>query len=177
MATQIFTDITDQIRELQAQLEEHAEAHDGDISDFPLLAHLEDLEKAQADRAGLEHMLCNLACMALEYEGEAEAMEAQAARIAQAAAGVKKKGAGIRSFIAGRLGPEDKIKDDRVKLSMRKSEVVDLAEGVKAEDLPLEFQRTTLKVEAEKALLKSALKAGQVIDGVSITTRYNLQIK
>lgn len=170
-----FTDISDEIRELQAQLEEHAEANDGDITGFPLLAHLEELEKAQAGRAAMEHMLCNLACMALEYEGEAEAMRAQAKRILAAAAQVEKRAEGIRGFIDGKMGPEDKIKDDRVKLSKRKSSAVQIAEGLVVENLPIEYQRIT--IAADKTALKKAVEAGEVIEGVFVETRYNLQIK
>jgi hypothetical protein len=170
-----FTDISSQIRELQAQLEEHAEANDGDITTFPLLAHLDELEKAQTGRMAQEHMLCNLACMALEYEGEAEAMRAQAKRILDAAKLVEKKADGIRTFIDGKIGPTDKIKDDRVALSKRKSSAVELAEGLVVENLPIEYQRIT--IAADKSAIKKGIEAGEVIEGAQLVTRYNLQIK
>jgi Siphovirus Gp157 len=170
-----FIDISDEIRELQTQLEEHAEANDGDITTFPLLAHLEELEKAQAGRAAQEHLLCNLACMALEYEGEADAMRAQAKRIQDQAALVEKKADGIRAFLDGKIGPTDKVKDDRVSLSKRKSSAVQLAEGLVVESLPIEYQRIT--IAADKTALKKGIEAGEVIEGVAVVTRYNLQIK
>ncbi len=170
-----FTDIAEEIRELQVQLEIHAEEHDGDITDFPLLQHLEDLQKAQEGQAAHEHMLCSLACMALEYEGEAEAMRAQADRIVKAAAKVEAKAEGIRKVIAGNIQPGQKVKDDRVTLSMRESSAVEIEKDTPPSDLPLEFQR--VKVEADKTALKAALKKGEVISGVALITRYNLQIK
>lgn len=175
MATTIFSDITEELRELQAQAEAYAEEHDGDISGFPMLEHLEDLERVQADQAAKVRLLCNLGCMALEYESTAEAMRAQAKRILDAAASEEKKADGIRKFIDGKLGPADKIKDDRVSLSKRKSTAVVLADGLRAEDLPIEYQRIT--VAADKTGIKKALEKGEEIAGASIETRYNLQIK
>lgn len=170
-----FTDIAEEIRELQAQLEIHAEEHDGDITDFPLLQHLEDLQKAQEGKAAHEHMLCSLACMSLEYEDEAEAMKAQAARITEAAAKIEAKAEGIQKFIASQIQPGQKVKDDRVKLSVRESSAVEIEKDTSPTDLPLEYQR--VKVEADKSALKTALKKGEVIPGVALITRYNLQIK
>lgn len=170
-----FSDISSEIRELQTQLEEHAEANDGDITGFPLLGHLEELEKAQKGRMDQEHMICNLACMVLEYEDEADAMRAQAKRIVDAAALVEKKADGIRSFIDGKLGPTDKIKNECVSLSKRKSSAVQIEEGLVVENLPIEYQRIT--IAADKSALKKGIEAGEVIDGVTILTRYNLQIK
>ncbi len=170
-----FTDISTQIRELQAQLEEHAEANDGDITTFPLLAHLDKLEKAQVGRMAEEHLLCNLACMVLEYEGEADAMRAQAERITKAAAQVEKKADGIRTFLDSKLGPTDKVKDDRVSLSKRKSSAVQLTEDLVVENLPIEYQRIT--IAADKSAIKKGIEAGEVIEGASVITRFNLQIK
>lgn len=170
-----FTDIAEEIRELQVQLEIHAEEHEGDITDFPLLQHLEDMQKAQEGKAAHEHMLCSLACMSLEYEGEAEAMKAQASRILEAARKVEAKAEGVRKFIAGNIQPGMKVKDDRVTLSMRESTAVEIEKDTAATDLPLEFQR--VKIEADKTLLKAALKKGEEISGVALITRYNLQIK
>lgn len=170
-----FTDIAEEIRELQTQLEAHAEENEGDITNFPLLQHLEDLQKAQEGQAAQEHMLCSLACMALEYEGEAEAMRAQAKRIQEAAAKIDAKAEGIRKFVAGRIQPGQKVKDDRVTLSMRESSAVEVEKDTSPTDLPFEYQR--VKVEADKTLLKAALKKGELISGVALITRYNLQIK
>lgn len=170
-----FTDIAEEIRELQAQLEDHAEAHDGDITGFPLLTHLDELQAAQEGREAKEHMLCSLACMALEYYDEAEAMKAQAKRIQEAAAKVEAKAAGIEKFIASNMRPEDKIKDDRVKLSLRKSQAIEIESTTSPTDLPLEYQKVT--ISADRTLLTKAIKNGEEISGVTLATRWNLQIK
>lgn len=175
MNTTIFTDISEDIRELQAQAEAYAEEHDGDITGFPMLEFLEDLERVQADQEAKSRMLCNLGCMALEYEAAAEAMRAQAKRILDAAAKEEKKADGIRAFIDSKMHPTDKIKDDRVSLSKRKSTAVVLTDGIKAEDLPFDYQRVT--VAADKTAIKKALEAGKEVEGAAIETRYNLQIK
>jgi hypothetical protein len=168
-----FIDIAEEIRELQAQLEAHAEEHDGDITHFPLLDHLNELQEAQQGQAAKEHMLCSLACMALEYEGEADAMRAQAKRIEDQAAQVEAKGDGIRKFISGHIQPGDKIKDDRVTLTTRESSAIEVE--CSPTDLPLEYQKVA--VTADKNALKKAIKAGALVDGVVLVTRHNLQIK
>lgn len=71
------------------------------------------------------------------------------------------------------LTPGEKIETDFVTISWRKSEavVVECA----PELLPDEFQR--IKVEADKAKLKQAIKQNRTIEGVHIESRQSLQIK
>jgi hypothetical protein len=102
-------------------------------------------------------------------------MKAQAKRILEAAAKVEAKAAGVEKFISSRMTPEDKIKDDRVKLSMRKSTAIEIDPLTSPTDLPLEFQRVT--IAADKTLLKKAIEKGEDVSGVTLVTRYNLQIK
>lgn len=171
----VYNDINEELRNIQVQLEAYAEEHNGDVSEFPMLARMVELEGATEGEISRERMLLNLACMALEYESAAEAKEANAERIQELASKDRKKAERIRTFIADRLEPGEKYADDRVAISKRKSAAVQLADTFQPDSLPFEFQR--IKVEADKTALKKALEAGQVFPGASLVTRFNLQIK
>lgn len=64
---------------------------------------------------------------------------------------------------------------DHFKLSFRKSEAVEVS--IPAEKLPAEYVRMKLVYEADKTALKDALKSGETIEGATLVTRQNLQIK
>ena len=64
---------------------------------------------------------------------------------------------------------------EHFRLSFRNSEAVEVT--VKASELPKEYQRVKIVIEADKDALKAALKANESIEGVSLVSRQNLQIK
>ena len=78
-----------------------------------------------------------------------------------------------KSVLKKVIQPGEKVETDFVTISWRKSEavVVECA----PELLPDEFQR--IKVEADKAKLKQAIKQNRTIEGVHIESRQSLQIK
>ncbi len=69
---------------------------------------------------------------------------------------------------------EKKFETAKVVFSFRKSEVLEVQEGAK---LPEEFSNVKVTIEPNKVALKAALKAGEVIDGVCLVEKQNLQIK
>lgn len=78
-----------------------------------------------------------------------------------------------KSVLEKVIQPGERIETDFVLIGWHKSEavVVECA----PELLPDEFQR--IKVEADKAGLKKAIKSGREIEGVHIESRQSLQIK
>ena len=68
----------------------------------------------------------------------------------------------------------DKIETPLIKISFRKSESVEV-ENVN--ELPNEFKVIKLTESADKLKIKDALKSGMFIEGCSIKTNRNLQIK
>ncbi len=68
----------------------------------------------------------------------------------------------------------DKIETPLIKISFRKSESVEV-ENVN--ELPNEFKVIKLTETADKLKIKDALKSGMFIEGCSIKTNRNLQIK
>ena len=69
-----------------------------------------------------------------------------------------------------------KLETNEYSFSFRKSESVsinDILFDIKDE----RFNRTTIKVEPDKTAIKKALKDGTSVDGASIETKMNLQVK
>jgi hypothetical protein len=61
----------------------------------------------------------------------------------------------------------------KVKISYRKSDAVEIADGAKIPEEYLKYSEPT----ADKVELKKALKAGKQIDGVALVERQNISIK
>ena len=68
----------------------------------------------------------------------------------------------------------DKIETPLIKISFRKSESVEVSD---VNELPNEFKVIKLTETADKLKIKDALKSGMFIEGCSIKTNRNLQIK
>lgn len=66
----------------------------------------------------------------------------------------------------------EKINSPFLNISIRKSESVEIGEG-----LPLEYQMSKTFFVADKTRIKNAIKAGENIIGATLQTNYNLQIK
>ena len=68
----------------------------------------------------------------------------------------------------------DKIETPLIKISFRKSESIEVSD---VNELPNEFKVIKLTESADKLKIKDALKSGMLIEGCSIKTNRNLQIK
>ena len=68
----------------------------------------------------------------------------------------------------------DKIETPLIKISFRKSESVEVED---VNNLPNEFKVIKLTETADKLKIKDAIKSGILIDGCSIKTNRNIQIK
>lgn len=69
---------------------------------------------------------------------------------------------------------ERKFSTERVSVTWRKSEAAEYIGDLSS--LPEEYLRRK-EPEIDKTALKKALKAGEVIEGASLVTRNNMQIK
>ena len=158
-----------EIRSLDIALQEYAEQNDGDVTEFPDLAKLVDL-KEERDRK-----LLGLGCLLKERRAEANAVKEEVKALQKRAKTLSNDVDSIESFIEGNLKPGEKLADSRVAFSWRKSEAVVLGPDMVPDKLPTAFQRVT--VEADRTLLKEALKGGETIEGVTLEPRLNLQVK
>ena len=87
----------------------------------------------------------------------------------------KKKAEGIKKYITASMDSAggEKIKTSKVAISWRKSENVQITAGAFLPDEYLTYKEP----EPNKAAIKKALKAGTSIDGATLVTTNNIQIK
>ena len=67
-----------------------------------------------------------------------------------------------------------KFETPRLKLSYRKSESVDVPDATK---VPKEYQKVKTEITADKTAIKKAIKSGAKIDGATLVTNVNMQVK
>ena len=82
-----------------------------------------------------------------------------------------------KMYLRSHMEPGHNIKNGHVVIGWRKSSAVVV--NCKAEDLPKEFQRTTIFIEPKRDSIKEAILAGDetLLGKATIEERYNIQIK
>lgn len=113
-----------------------------------------------------------VAAYALGQEAEADAIEATAKRLRERAAVHRRHAARLREYVAANIAPGEKLADDRVALSWRKSQAVRVADESSVPDDYYRYSR-----EIDKAQIHDALKAGTEVPGCEMETRQSLVIK
>ena len=158
-----------EIRNVEAAMLEFAEANDGDVTAFTGIGLLVDLKSER------ERKLLGLGCLLKEREAEAEAVKAEANKLAKRARILQNDADRIRDFINGNLTLGEKMSDHRVAFSWRKSARVVVEPEKKAEDLPVAFVR--IKTEIDLGAIREYIARGNDCDFAHLETRLNLQIK
>ena len=162
-------ELTQEIRSIEAALNEWAEGNEGDVTSFKGLDELVMLKSTRQER------LLGLGCLVKEFEAEAEAIEIESKKLRARADARYNHAERLRKFISGNLVPGERMSDSRVSFAWRKSEGVVIDESLDIVNLPSMFKRVS--VSPDKAMLKDALKAGNTIDGVTLESRIGLLIK
>ena len=143
----------------------------GEIIDEEAWATLEALQMAREDK------LENVALWVKDLNAEAAAVREEEKNLAKRRQSAEKKAESLKGYLAYALNGAERFKAAKVAISWRRSETVELLEGVDPVTLPLEYQRVKVSVEPDKTKLKDALKAGEEIPGVELVEKQNLQIK
>ena len=130
-----------------------------------------DVPKFDAMQMALEDKLEGIGCYIKNLEAEAAALKVEEDAFVARRKKAENKAASLKNYLAGFLQgcPFETL---RVKVSFRKSESLEVAEGT---IVPEEFLK--YKVEVNKAELKKAVKGGLVLDGVQLIQKQNIQIK
>ena len=131
-----------------------------------------DVHQLDALQMQLEDKLEGIGCWIKNLEAEAAAYKAEKDAFAARQKAAENKAASLKNYLAGYLQgcPFETL---RVKVSFRKSESLEVAEGAV---VPEEFLRYK-DPEVDKTELKKAVKAGLVLDGVQLIQKQNIQIK
>lgn len=113
----------------------------------------------------------NLEAEAEAFKKEAQMMKQKSDRAAKTAERLKEN---ILTTL--RVRGIDKRQFGNFTAAVRRNERVIVQEDM-LEQLPDDFKRVKTTIEADKTALKTALKAGATIEGVSIVDSYSLNIK
>ena len=166
-------EIDSQIKDIEQMLEDFAIENEGDITGFPFEVELDGLELEKNEK------LVSLGIWYKNLNAEALAIKAEKDNLAKRQKALEGKSGRIKDYIRAFLGDGNKINEPQVVMSWRKSKSVSLKEGVTAEDLPVEFQKITIKEDktAIKAELLDAGPHSHIKELAKITESINLQIK
>lgn len=132
-----------------------------------------DLEQFEALQLERDTKLENLACYIKNKRADAEAIYAEIDNLSKRAAALKNEAARCEGYLAGVLYGE-KFESPRCKIGWRKSEVCNV---LSLDEIPEEFKRTKVTVDADKTAIKKAIKAGTVVPGAEIIQKLNMTLK
>ena len=132
-----------------------------------------DLEQFEALQMERDAKVENLACYIKNKRADAEAIYAEIDNLSKRAAALKKEAARCEAHLAGVLYGEN-FDSPRCKISWRKSEVCNV---LSLDEIPEEFKRTKVTVDADRTAIKKAIKAGTVVPGAEIIQKLNMTLK
>jgi molybdopterin biosynthesis enzyme len=160
-----------QLYDLDARIRELLDSADTETGEIPeeALAEIEALEVKREER------LLAMAAYVLELEAEADAVKAEADRLAHRARTTRNRAEWIEARIAASMTPGEKLADATVRLSWRRSEAVEVEPGA---ELPEDCVRVIPEQrEPDKKALRDALHDGREVAGVKLATRWHLSIR
>lgn len=150
--------------EIDQAILECVDCETGEIVDQDKLDSLMMERSAKIESVAL--WVKNLESDAVAYKAEKEAF---AQREKQASDKAKR----LKEWLA-RVCEGEKFSTAKCAVSFRTSESVEIAEGA---TIPDAYIRTKVTSEPDKTAIKAALKAGEVIEGCQIVTKFNTNIK
>lgn len=156
--------------EINAQIEQAWSAavdpETGEIISEEAAQAVERLTMAREDK------IENLALYYKNLAVEAEALKNEKLALAARQSAAEKKAESIKEYLASSMNGE-KYKSEKVAISWRKSESVSVDENAFLPDDYMTFKEPVPNLTA----IKKALKAGEKIDGATLTSSNNIQIK
>lgn len=156
--------------EINAQIEQAWSAavdpETGEIISEEAAQAVEQLTMAREDK------IENLALYYKNLAAEAEALKNEKLALAARQSAAEKKAESIKKYLASSMDGE-KYKSEKVAISWRKSESVSVDENAFLPDDYMTFKEPVPNLTA----IKKALKAGEKIDGATLTSSSNIQIK
>lgn len=114
----------------------------------------------------------NICLWIKNLKAEIEALKAEKEAFAKRQKSAENKMESLQRYISGYLNGTT-FESAKVKVSYRKSESLEIAEGAAIPDVYLKYKAP----EIDKIELKKAVKAGLELEGVSLVEKQNMQIK
>ena len=143
----------------------------------PETGELDEEKLAAFEALGMERdaKIENIACWIKNLKSDAEALKAEAKNMADRAKAAERKADSLKRYLAAALHGE-KFQSARAAISWRKSVSVEV-DDAEVENLPEQYIRRKVSVEADKTAIKDALKAGESIEGCRLVESNNISIK
>lgn len=158
-------ELKDQIKACIQLDEEHVvDTEDGEI------LNLQQFEALQMER---DAKVEGLACYIKNKLADAEAIDAEANTLSHRSGVIRKEVERCKAYLAGALYGE-KFETPRCKITWRKSEVCNV---LSMEEIPDEYKRTKVTVDADKMAIKKAIKGGMEIPGAEVIQKLNMTLK
>ena len=160
------------IYELNASIKaciQYDEEHVVSVDDGEIL-NLQQFEALQMER---DAKVEGLACYIKNKLADAEAIYAEINVLNYRAETLKKEAERCKAYLAGALYGE-KFETPRCKITWRKSEICNV---LSMDELPDEYKRTKVTVDADKTAIKKAIKAGMEIPGAEVIQKLNMTLK
>lgn len=149
--------------EIDSAIMDCADMETGEIID------MEALEDLQMER---DQKIEGIGCWIKNLLADAKALKEEKDNLAARQKVAENKAASLKAYLSSYLNGE-KFKTAKVSISYRKSDSVNIAEGAVIPEEYLKYSEPT----PDKIGLKAALKAGEKIQGISLVTSNNIQIK
>lgn len=153
------------MRALMDRIQDEADQDTGAIPE-ELWAELDELTRQEGAA------LADLACAVKEQRADADAVRAEARRLAERARALDARVDRLTAVLEQRVGP-DGLRDPRVTARWYTRPTIGLL--VPAEQLPAEYQR--VKVEPDKLALKQVLMNGGEVPGAALGQSRGLTIR
>jgi uncharacterized protein (DUF3084 family) len=141
---------------------------------------IEDIEDKLASLQMAEQdKLENIALYIKNLSAESAAIKAEEKSLAERRKAKEKRQESLKKYLADYLQNTDRSKFEtpKVRLSFRKSEVVDYDDSFMRWALEQDRYLRYKEPDVDKAALKKAIKGGEEVPGATLLTKQNLQIK
>lgn len=129
-----------------------------------------DAEKLEELNIECDRKIENIALWIKNLTAEADAIKTEKMSLAKRQSVCENKADSLKAFLSGYLAGE-RFKTAKVAISYRKSEAVEITG-----DVPDAFL-IPQEPKIDKAEIKTALKAGKLVEGAKLIERQNIQIK
>ena len=114
----------------------------------------------------------NIACWIKNLNAEADAIKNEETNLKNRRKSAEKRADSLKRYLGGYLAGS-KFQSPKVKVSFRRSEVVDIQDDAL---IPEQYLEIVTETKPKKTELKKALKAGEVFEGVRLVEKQNIQI-
>ena len=131
-----------------------------------------DVEKYESLALERDAKIENIALWIKNLESDIESLKKEKMEFAKRQKSAENKRDSLKNYLSAYLNGQ-KFETSKCKVSFRKSTSIDITDVYK---IPEEYLKIK-EPEADKTLLKEAIKKGVIIDGVEVIESNNIQIK